>query len=86
MTKIVEYQNKDEEVLYRFRLYAGVDEKTGRQRYIKRSGFHTKKQALDELEKIKYEVKTGQYFHLLTEQRLHLTPQHQTARPKTTPA
>lgn len=62
MTKIVEYQNKDKEILYRFRLYAGVDEKTGRQRYIKRSGFHTKKQALDELEKIKYEVKTGQYF------------------------
>lgn len=62
MTKIVEYKNKDEETLYRFRLYAGVDEKTGKQRYIKRSGFHTKKQAQDELEKVKYEVKTGKYF------------------------
>ena len=62
MTKIVEYQNKEEETLYKFRLYAGVDERTGKQRYIKRAGFYTKKQAQDELEKLRYEVKTGKYF------------------------
>lgn len=62
MTKIIKYLNKDHETRYKFRHYAGIDDKTGKQRYIKRSNFITKKQAQDELDKIVYELKTGQYY------------------------
>lgn len=62
MTKIIKYLNNDHETRYKFRHYAGIDDKTGKQRYIKRSNFITKKQAQDELDKIVYELKTGQYY------------------------
>lgn len=70
MVKIVKYQNKDNETRYKFRLYAGVDNATGKQRYIKRTNFTTKKQASEELEKIQYELKTGQYYKNVTD-RMH---------------
>ncbi|MYY45876.1 site-specific integrase [Lactobacillus salivarius] len=62
MTKIIKYTNKDNETLYRFRFYAGIDELTGKQRYIRRQGFTSLKDAKDELLKIEYLVSTNQYF------------------------
>ncbi|MSE08517.1 tyrosine-type recombinase/integrase [Lactobacillus salivarius] len=62
MTKIIKYTNKDNETLYRFRFYAGIDELTGKQRYIRRQGFTSEKDAKTELLKIEYLVSTNQYF------------------------
>ena len=62
MTKIIKYTNKDNETLYKFRFYAGIDEITGKQRYIRRQGFTSLKAAKDELLKIEYLVSTNQYF------------------------
>lgn len=62
MTKIIRYTNKDNETLYRFRYYAGLDELTGKQRYIRRQGFTSLKAAKDELLKIEYLVSTNQYY------------------------
>ena len=62
MTKIIKYTNKDNETLYRFRFYAGIDELTGKQRYIRRQGFKNEKDAKTELLKIEYLVSTNQYF------------------------
>ena len=62
MTKIIKYTNKDNETLYKFRFYAGIDELTGKQRYIRRQGFTSEKDAKTELLKIEYLVSTNQYF------------------------
>ncbi|MET7026015.1 site-specific integrase [Ligilactobacillus salivarius] len=62
MTKIIRYTNKDNETLYKFRFYAGLDELTGKQRYIRRQGFTSEKDAKTELLKIEYLVSTNQYF------------------------
>ena len=62
MTKIIRYTNKDNETLYKFRFYAGLDELTGKQRYIRRQGFKNEKDAKTELLKIEYLVSTNQYF------------------------
>ncbi len=62
MTKIIRYTNKDNETLYKFRFYAGLDETTGKQRYIRRQGFTSEKDAKTELLKIEYLVSTNQYF------------------------
>lgn len=61
MAKIVEYSNSKGK-LYRFRVYAGIDETTGKKKYIKRSGFKTKAQAKKELVKLEYEIANGGYF------------------------
>lgn len=61
MAKIVEYSNSKGK-LYRFRVYAGIDETTGKKKYIKRSGFKTKAQAKKELVKLEYELANGDYF------------------------
>lgn len=62
MTKIIRYTNKDNETLYKFRFYAGIDELTGKQRYIRRQGFKSEKDAKTELLKIEYLVSTNQYY------------------------
>ncbi|ENL4060423.1 tyrosine-type recombinase/integrase [Campylobacter jejuni] len=62
MTKIIRYTNKDNETLYKFRFYAGLDELTGKQRYIRRQGFTSEKDAKTELLKIEYLVSTNQYY------------------------
>lgn len=62
MTKIIKYTNKDNETLYKFRFYAGLDELTGKQRYIRRQGFKSEKDAKTELLKIEYLVSTNQYY------------------------
>ena len=61
MAKIVEYSNSKGK-LYRFRVYAGIDELTGKKKYIKRSGFKTKAQAKKELVKLEYEIANGTHF------------------------
>lgn len=62
MVKIQKYLDKDENTRYKFRYYAGVDELTGKQRYIRRQGFTSEEDAKNELLKIEYLVKTNQYF------------------------
>lgn len=62
MVKIQKYLDKDENTRYKFRYYAGVDELTGKQRYIRRQGFTSEEDAKDELLKIEYLVSTNQYF------------------------
>ena len=61
MAKIVEYSNSKGK-LYRFRVYAGIDETTGKKKYIKRSGFKTKAQAKKELVKLEYEIANVGHF------------------------
>lgn len=51
MTKIEKYKKKNGAVAYKFRIYIGVDS-NGKQKYIRRSGFNTRKDALVELTKI----------------------------------
>ncbi|WNF91004.1 tyrosine-type recombinase/integrase [Vagococcus fluvialis] len=51
MTKIEKYKKKNGQVAYKFRIYIGLDS-SGKQKYIRRSGFNTKKDALIELTKI----------------------------------
>lgn len=62
MTKITKYKDKQGNTLYRFRLYTGYNEMTGKKRYIKRQGFKDEKTASDELLKIRYLVMTKQYY------------------------
>ncbi|MBD5069086.1 MAG: site-specific integrase [Lactobacillus sp.] len=61
MAKITEYQTSKGK-FYRFRVYAGIDEMTGKKKYIKRAGFKTKVEAKKELVKIEYDVSSGNYF------------------------
>lgn len=61
MAKITEYQTSKGK-FYRFRVYAGVDEMTGKKKYIKRAGFKTKAEAKKELVKLEYDVSNGNYF------------------------
>ena len=62
MVKIQKYLDKDENTRYKFRYYAGIDELTGKQRYIRRQGFTSEEDAKNELLKIEYLVSTNQYF------------------------
>ena len=62
MVKIQKYLDKDENTRYKFRYYAGIDELTVKQRYIRRQGFTSEEDAKNELLKIEYLVKTNQYF------------------------
>ena len=62
MVKIQKYLDKDENTRYKFRYDAGVDELTGKQRYIRRQGFTSEEDAKNELLKIEYLVSTNQYF------------------------
>ena len=62
MVKIQKYLDKDENTRYKFRYYAGIDELTGKQRYIRRQGFTSEEDAKNELLKIEYLVNTNQYF------------------------
>ena len=62
MTKIVKYQNNKGETRFKFRYYAGIDDKTGKKRYIKRSNFLSEADAKNALSKITYQISTGEYF------------------------
>lgn len=48
MVKIQKYLDKDENTRYKFRYYAGIDELTGKQRYIRRQGFTSEEDAKTE--------------------------------------
>lgn len=63
MTKIIKYLNSDHETRYKFRHYAGIDDKTGKKRYIKRSNFISKDEAQSALANIINQVRTGEYYH-----------------------
>lgn len=58
MAKITEYQTSKGK-FYRFRVYAGIDEMTGKKKYIKRAGFKTKAEAKKELHKLEYDLDIG---------------------------
>ena len=60
MTKIIKYSNAKNEVRYKFRYYAGIDELTGKKRYIKRTGFTSTKDAKKELLKLEYLNSVGE--------------------------
>lgn len=66
MTKINKYQDKNGNTLYKFRFYAGIDELTGKKRYVKRQGFNDLKTAKTELAKVEYLVNSGQYYKDIT--------------------
>lgn len=61
MAKITEYQTS-KGTFYRFRLYAGIDDQTGKKKYVKRAGFKTKAAAKKEMVKLEYAIDTGSYF------------------------
>ena len=71
MAKITEYQTS-KGTFYRFRVYAGIDEMTGKKKYIKRAGFKTKAAAKKELVKLEYDVSSGNYFKPLEIGRAHV--------------
>ena len=54
MTKIIKYSNAKNETRYKFRYYAGLDELTGKKRYIKKAGFASVDDAKKELLKLEY--------------------------------
>lgn len=61
MAKITEYQTGRGK-FYRFRVYVGVDDQTGKKKYVKRAGFKTKAEAKKALVKLEYAIDSGDYF------------------------
>lgn len=61
MAKITEYTNSKGK-FYRFRVYVGIDEQTGKKKYVKRAGFRTKADAKKALVKLEYAIASGDYF------------------------
>lgn len=61
MAKITEYTNSKGK-FYRFRVYVGIDEQTGKKKYVKRAGFKTKADAKKALVKLEYAIASGDYF------------------------
>ena len=55
MTKIKEYTLKNGEKRYKFVLYAGIDENTGKKKYIQKTGFRSRKAAQVELTRLEYQ-------------------------------
>ncbi|MCF7546673.1 Arm DNA-binding domain-containing protein [Enterococcus faecium] len=51
MARVDKYIKKNGETAYKFRIFLGLDY-NGKQKYIKKSGFSTKKQALEKLAEI----------------------------------
>ena len=61
MAKIEKYIKKNGDTAYKFRIFLGLDYK-GKQRYIKKSGFSTKKQALEKLAEIEGKIESEQKY------------------------
>ena len=55
MTKIKEYTLKNGEKRYKFVLYAGIDENTGKKKNIQKTGFRSRKAAQVELTRLEYQ-------------------------------
>lgn len=58
---IKSYKNKSGKTLYKFQVYLGIDELTGKNRSTTRRGFKTKKEAELALSRIKIQVSDGTY-------------------------
>ena len=61
MAKIEKYIKKNGETAYKFRIFLGLDY-NGKQKYIKKSGFSTKKQALEKLAEIEGKIESEQKY------------------------
>ncbi|HGW2895146.1 TPA: tyrosine-type recombinase/integrase [Enterococcus faecalis] len=61
MAKIEKYIKKNGDKAYKFRIFLGLDYK-GKQKYIKKSGFSTKKQALEKLAEIEGKIESEQKY------------------------
>lgn len=60
-TPIEYYTLKNGEKRYKFQVYIGVNELTGKEERTTRSGFKTKKEAKLELSRIKLEISNGTF-------------------------
>ena len=58
LAKIIEYETRSGK-RYKFLYYAGVDEKTGKKKYIRKNGFTTKKAAQIALARLEYQKALG---------------------------
>lgn len=61
MTRVDKYIKKNGETAYKFRIFLGLDY-NGKQKYIKKSGFSTKKQALEKLAEIEGKIESEQKY------------------------
>lgn len=62
MNKIKKYTLKNGDTKWKFRLYAGVNPKTGKQDYINRQGFNTQREAKIEMNRLQVQIDNGTYF------------------------
>lgn len=62
MAEPKKYTLQDGSTKWKFRLYLGVNPKTGKQEYTNRQGFNTKREAKIEMNRIKVQVDEGIYF------------------------
>lgn len=62
MNKIKKYTLKNGDTRWKFRLYAGVNPKTGKQDYINRQGFNTQREAKIEMNRLQVKIDNGTYF------------------------
>ncbi|EKG8963014.1 Arm DNA-binding domain-containing protein, partial [Enterococcus faecalis] len=61
MARVDKYIKKNGETAYKFRIFLGLDY-NGKQKYIKKSGFSTKKQALEKLAEIEGKIESEQKY------------------------
>jgi len=61
LTRVDKYIKKNGETAYKFRIFLGLDY-NGKQKYIKKSGFSTKKQALEKLAEIEGKIESEQKY------------------------
>lgn len=62
MDKVKKYKLKNGQTKWKFRLYAGVNPKTGKQEYINRQGFNTQREAKIEMNRLQVQIDDGTYF------------------------
>lgn len=61
MTEIIKYKKNDGKTAYKFRVYLGVDEQTGKEVKPLRKGFKTKKEALKSLSKLRLDFENRSF-------------------------
>jgi len=61
MTEIIKYKKNDGETAYKFRVYLGIDEQTGKEVKPLRKGFKTKKEALKSLSKLRLDFENRSF-------------------------
>lgn len=70
MARVDKYIKKNGETAYKFRIFLGLDY-NGKQKYIKKSGFSTKKQALEKLAEIEGKIESEQKYIQLSFQDMY---------------